>query len=105
MGCAHTHEWFELARGATLPEVAKRLRRHEADCGLCHIRAEDIRDVAANLERFRGGSRIDLSDEAVDSLYRRARVSGLLGRQPKRPLSVRLGRARWVRITLPVAAA
>jgi hypothetical protein len=105
MNCAHTHEWYELARGDASPEVAERLRRHEADCEPCRARAEGIRDVAARLERLSVGSRIDLSDEAVDSLYRRARFRGLLGRSPKESLSVRFLRVRWVRVALPVAAA
>jgi len=105
MDCVHTHEWFELARGTTPPEVAERLRRHAADCEPCHIRAEGIREIAAGLERLGRGSRVDLSEDAAESLRRRARFRGLLGRQPKHLLSVRLGRARWVRIALPVAAA
>jgi len=105
MECPQPHEWFELERGAASPEDTERLRRHLEACDTCRARAESFRHLAASLERMAARSQADLSDTAVESLYRRARVHGLLGRPLKRPFGLRLLRRPWVRWAFPLAAA
>ncbi|MCX5649316.1 MAG: hypothetical protein NTX40_09525, partial [Planctomycetota bacterium] len=81
MDCPRAHEWYELERGpsagccAGAPgsrEDADRLRRHLGECEACRAGAEQHRNLAASLESLAERSRADLSDEAVESLYRRA---------------------------------
>ena len=104
MTCPHAHEWYELERGEVSRKEAERLRRHAASCKACRRRTEDLRQVAAGLERLANLARADLSVEGAESLVRRARVHGLLGRPPQRSLVVRMAQTRWVRWALPAAA-
>ncbi len=105
MRCPRKHEWFELERGSVGREDAERLRRHAAECPACRSEADEVREVAADLERLAAETRAELSAEAAESVLRRGRVHGLVGRPFRRPLSVRLQRSRWVRIGVPLAAA
>ena len=105
MECPRTHEWYELERGDLAREHAERLRQHLADCPSCRSRAEGARGVAAGLESLVGRTRVELSEEAGESVLRRGRVHGLVGRGYRRPLTVRLVRSRWVRRGLPLTVA
>lgn len=105
MTCPCAHEWYELERGTAPREEAERLRRHLAECPECWIRAGEVRSVAAAMERLAGGTRVDLPDAAAESVFRRARVHGLLGRPMKMPLSVRVARVRWGRVGVAMAVA
>ena len=104
MECPCAHEWYELERGTALRDDAQRLSRHLAECPGCRARADGVQDVAASLERLAGSTRTDLSADAAESLFRRARVRGLLGRPLKALISTRVGHSRWLRVTLPLAA-
>jgi hypothetical protein len=103
MDCPRAHEWFEFQRGAASREDAERLRRHLAQCPDCRTLADEARDVAASLERLAGASRMDMSADGAEALFRRVRCRGLLGREPRQPLSVRLGRVRWIRPAVAAA--
>ena len=105
MACPRTHEWYEMERGSLPREEAERLRRHLAQCASCRADADATRDVAAGLETIAGGTRAELSEEAGESVLRRGRVHGLVGRRYKTPLVIRLQRSRWVRRGVPLAAA
>jgi hypothetical protein len=105
MECPRTHEWYELERGDLAREHAERLRRHIAECPSCRHRADGTRGVAAALETLAGCTRDELSEEAGESVLRRGRVHGLVGKGYRRPLTVRLVRSRWVRLGLPLAVA
>jgi len=105
MGCPCAYEWYEVARGSALRDDAQRLSRHLAECPDCRASADGVRDVAASLERLAGRTRADLSADAAEALFRRARVRGLLGRPLKIPIAVRVGRNPWLRVALPLAAA
>jgi len=105
MDCPRTHELYELERGTASREEADVLRRHMAECEACRAEAADLRDVAAALERLAGRTRADLPPAPPQSVLRRARIHGWLGRPMKSPLAVRMNQARWVRISLPVTAA
>jgi len=105
MECPCAHEWYEAARGTASRDLAQRLGRHLAECPDCRTHADGVRDVAASLERLAGHTRADLSADAAESLFRRARVHGLLGRPLKMPLVARAGLTRWARVTLPIAMA
>ena len=102
MTCRSASEWYELERGAVAREDADALRRHLADCAECRARADGIRDVAARLERLAAPTRADLSDTGADSLLRRAKMEGLLGKTPK-AAAVRPKRVRWRRVVAPLA--
>jgi len=102
MACPTAHEWYELERGAVSREDAEALRRHRAECAECRAIADDVRDVAALLEKLAGPTRADLSAEAVESVLRRAKVHGLLGRPLKVP-APRAKPVRWKRILAPLA--
>ncbi|HUU31028.1 MAG TPA: hypothetical protein VMY69_02905, partial [Phycisphaerae bacterium] len=104
MTCPHAHEWYELERGEVSRKEAERLRRHAASCKACRRRTEDLRQVAAGLERLANLARADLSAEGAEAVVRRARVHGLLGRPLQRPLVVRMAQTRWLRWALPAAA-
>ena len=104
MTCPHAHEWYELERGEVSRKEAERLRRHAASCKACRRRTEDLRQVAAGLERLANLARADLSAEGAEAVVRRARVHGLLGRPPREPLSARIVRNRWLRWAAPAAA-
>ena len=108
MNCPRAHEWYELERGPGAPgsrEDADRLRRHLGECDACRARAEQHRNLAASLESLAERSRADLSDEAVESLYRRARVHGWLGRPMRPPIGLRVQRKRWLPWVVPLAVA
>jgi len=108
MNCPRAHEWYELERGPGAPgsrEDADRLRRHLGECEACRARAEQHRNLAASLESLAEHSRADLSDEAVESLYRRARVHGWLGRPMRHPIGLRVQRKRWLPWVVPLAVA
>ena len=105
MECPCAHEWYELERGAAPREDAQRLSRHLAECPGCRTSTDGIRDLAASLERLAGTTRSDLSADAAESVFRRARVRGLLGRRLKPSIAARVGRTPWLRVTLPLAAA
>jgi hypothetical protein len=94
-----------MERGSLPREDAERLRRHLAQCASCRADADATRDVAAGLETIAGGTRAELSEEAGESVLRRGRVHGLVGRRYKAPLVIRLQRSRWVRRGVPLAAA
>jgi len=105
MDCPSAHEWYEAARG-TLPRDRDRdLGRHLAECPDCRDRAEDLRETAASLHNLADATRADLSADAAEALFRRARMHGLLGRRPRRSLGAWAGRTRWVRWGLPAAVA
>jgi len=105
MECPCAHEWYELERGSVLRDDAQRLGRHLAECPDCRAGADGLREVAASLERLAGRTRADLSADAAESLFRRARVRGLLGRPLKTSIATRVGQTRWLRVVLPMAAA
>ncbi|MCX5685610.1 MAG: zf-HC2 domain-containing protein [Planctomycetota bacterium] len=105
MDCPRTHEWYELERGDLAREHAERLRRHIAECPSCRHKAEGTRDVAAAMETLAGCTRVEISEESGESVLRRGRVHGLVGKGYRRPLTVRLMRSRWVRRGLPLAVA
>ena len=105
MDCPRAHEWYELERGTAPREDADRLRRHLGECEACRARAEQHRNLAASLESLAERSRADLSDEAVESLYRRARVHGWLGRPMRHPIGLRVQRKRWLPWVVPLAVA
>jgi len=105
MECPCAHEWYELERGAAPREDAQRLSRHLAECPGCRTSTDGIRDLAASLERLAGTTRSDLSADAAESVFRRARVRGLLGRRLKTSIAARVGRTPWLRVMLPLAAA
>jgi hypothetical protein len=97
-----------LERGPGAPgsrEDADRLRRHLGECDACRAGAEQHRNLAASLESLAERSRADLSDEAVESLYRRARVHGWLGRPMRHPIGLRVQRKRWLPWVVPLAVA
>jgi hypothetical protein len=103
MSCPHTHLWYELERGRLPREDADRLRQHLAECVSCRTHAEGIRQVAAGLERMADRMRHDLPQPAEESLHRRARMRGLLGRPPKAGLLLRMNRSKTLRIAVPAA--
>ena len=103
--CPQAHQWFELERAAASRDEAERLRRHLAQCPECRAQADDIRAVAASLEQYAGQSRMDLSAEAEESLRRRIRVHGLLGRPQRAALALHRPQVAWIRRAFPVAAA
>jgi hypothetical protein len=105
MECPRTHEWYELERGDLSREHAECLRRHIAECFSCRHKADGTRGVAAALESLAGCTRDELSEDAGESVLRRGRVHGLVGKGYRRPLTVRLVRSRWVRLGLPLAVA
>jgi len=105
MDCPRAHEWYELERGTAPREDVERLRRHLGECEACRARAEQHRNLAASLESLAEYSRADLSDEAVESLYRRARVHGWLGRPMRHPIGLRVQRKRWLPWVVPLAVA
>jgi len=105
MDCPRAHEWYELERGTALREDVERLRGHLSECEACRARAEQHRNLAASLESLAERSRADLSDEAVESLYRRARVHGWLGRPMRQPIGLRVQRKRWLPWVVPLAVA
>lgn len=105
MDCPRAHEWYELERGTASREDADRLRRHLDECEACRAGAEQHRNLAASLESLAERSRADLSDEAVESLYRRARVHGWLGRPMRHPIGLRVQRKRWLPWGVPLAVA
>lgn len=105
MDCPRAHQWYELERGRATREEAEELRRHSGDCETCRREADEMRNVAAALERLAPATRADLSETGEESLRRRARVHGLLGRPLKAPLILRFGRWPAVRRALPLAAA
>jgi hypothetical protein len=94
-----------MERGSLPRDAAERLRRHLAECPSCRTRADATRVVAAALESLAGTMRAELSQEAAESVLRRGRVHGLVGRRYKQPLVIRLQRSGWVRRGLPLAAA
>jgi tetratricopeptide (TPR) repeat protein len=94
-----------LERGTAPREDADRLRRHLDECEACRAGAEQHRNLAASLESLAERSRADLSDEAVESLYRRARVHGWLGRPMRQPIGLRVQRKRWLPWVVPLAVA
>jgi len=105
MDCPRMHEWFEAARG-TLPRDRDRaLGRHLADCRDCRDRAADAREVAAALHRLADATRVDLSADGAEALFRRARLGGLLGRKPRHSIGAWAGRNRWVRRLVPLTMA
>jgi len=105
MDCPSAHEWYEAARGMMPPDRDRDLGRHLAECPDCRDRAEDVRETAASLQRLAEATRADLSAEAAESLFRRVRMHGLLGRRPRGSLGAWAGRTRWVRWGLPAAIA
>ena len=105
MECPRTHEWYELERGDLSREHAERLRGHIAECFSCRHKADGTRGVAAALESLAGCTRDELSEDAGESVLRRGRVHGLVGKGYRQPLTVRLVRSRWVRLGLPLAVA
>ena len=105
MECPRTHEWYELERGDLSREHAERLRRHIAECFSCRHKADGTRGVAAALESLAGCTRDELSEDAGESVLRRGRVHGLVGKGYRQPLTVRLVRSRWVRLGLPLTVA
>ncbi len=105
MDCPRAHALYELERGAADRDDAERLRRHTGACAPCRDRAEDLRVVAARLERLAARTRADLSPEAEEALFRRARVHGLIGRPLRRPVLLRLARHRGLRHAGLAAAA
>ena len=105
MDCPRAHEWYELERGTAPREDVERLRRHLSECEACRARAEQHRNLAASLEALAERSHADLSDEAVESLYRRARVHGWLGRPMRYPIGLRVQQKRWLPWVLPLAVA
>ncbi len=100
MDCPRTHEWYELERGRAPRDDAERLRRHGAECDGCRQAGDELRTVAAALELLAPATRADLSAQGEESLRRRARVHGLLGKPLKAPRVV-----RFPRRVLPLAAA
>jgi tetratricopeptide (TPR) repeat protein len=105
MECPRTSEWYELERGRLSREDSERLRRHLAECAPCRAHEAEIRGVAATLEGIAENTRIDLPDEVRESVLRRGRVHGLVGRPFKQPFTARILRSRWVRVGFPLAAA
>jgi len=105
MGCPRAHQWYEVARGSAPRDDAQRLSRHLAECPDCRATADGVRDVAASLERLAGSTRADLSAEAAEALFRRARVRGLVGRPLKTSIAARVGRTPWLRVAVPVGVA
>ena len=109
MECPGSHEWYELARGTATREDGERLREHLGACDVCRGEADALADVAASLERLADATRIDVPEEAAESVSRRARVHGLLGRSPRRSWALRLqdphSRVRWLRWAVPAAVA
>ncbi len=105
MECPCAHQWYELERGTAPRDEAQRLARHLAECPDCRAHADGLQNVAAALERLAGKTRTDLSADAAESLFRRARVRGLLGRPLKTSITTRVGQARWLRVSAPLAAA
>ncbi|MEA3368241.1 MAG: hypothetical protein U9R68_09030, partial [Planctomycetota bacterium] len=53
------------------------LGRHLAECADCRDRAEDLRETAASLHHLADATRADLSADAAEALFRRARMHGL----------------------------
>lgn len=98
--CPRVHELYELERGEAGRPDAERLRAHGASCADCRRRSEVLRGLAASLERLAEATRHDLAPEAEQSLRRRARVHGLLGRPMRHPFLVRLGRRPALKIGL-----
>jgi tetratricopeptide (TPR) repeat protein len=82
-----------------------RLRQHAAECKECAERVAGDQAVAVSLERLAGATRIDLSPDAAEALYQRARRNRYIGRGARRPLGVRLARSRWVRAGAAVGLA
>jgi len=105
MECPSAHEWYEAARGMMPPDRDRALGRHLAECPDCRHRAEAVRETAASLQHLAEATRADLSAEAAEGLFRRARMHGLLGRRPRGSLGAWAGRTRWVRCGLPAAVA
>jgi tetratricopeptide (TPR) repeat protein len=101
MKCPHTHLWYELERGELPREEADSLRRHATECEACRSRSDSIREVAAGLEQLAAGQRHDLLDDGQESVLRRARLRGLVGRPPRLPLIVRMQRTRWFKVVVP----
>ena len=109
MECPGSHEWYELARGTASREDMDRLRRHLAECGECRSRADDVTDLAAHLEALSDRTRVDATEALAESVVRRAKCHGLLGRPLRPSWIVRLRdpqvRRRTLRRTIPLAAA
>jgi len=103
MACPADHEWYELERGTVPREDAEALRRHRAECPDCRALADEVRDTAALLERFAAPTRADLSAEAVESVFRRAKVRGWLGKPLKVPAPRAQG-VRWKRVFVRLGA-
>ena len=103
MACPADHEWYELERGTVPREDAEALRRHRAECPDCRALADEVRDTAALLERFAAPTRADLSAEAVESVFRRAKVHGWLGKPLKVPAPRAQG-VRWKRVFVRLGA-
>jgi hypothetical protein len=92
-----------LERGTVPREDAEALRRHRAECPDCRALADEVRDVAALLERFAAPTRADLPAEAVESVFRRAKVHGWLGKPLKVPARRAQG-VRWKRVFVRLGA-
>ncbi len=105
MDCPRPHEWYELERGAAARDDAARLRRHQADCDDCRDRADRLRHVAAGLELLAGRTRADVTPVGEESLRRRAQVHGLLGPRLRTPLTLRLQKARALKVAVPLVTA
>ncbi|MFO8014830.1 MAG: hypothetical protein R6X20_16160 [Phycisphaerae bacterium] len=105
MDCPSAHEWYEAARGMLPRDRDRDLGRHLGDCPDCRDRAEAVRETTASLQHLAEATRTDLSAEAAEALFRRARVRGLLGRPFRRSIGAWAGRTRWVRWGLPAAFA
>jgi len=109
MECPGSHEWYELARGAASREDADRLRRHRAECPECRARADEMSDMAAHLESLADRTRVDVPEAAAESILRRAKCHGLLGRPPRRswlaPFRDPHSRLHRLRYAIPLSAA
>jgi len=81
------------------------LGRHLAECPDCRTRAEEVREASASLQRLADATRIDLSADVAEALFRRARLGGLLGRKPRPSIGAWAGRTPWVRWGVPAAMA
>jgi len=84
-------------------EDAEVLRRHRAECPNCRALDDEVRNTAALLERFAAPTRADLPPEAVESVFRRAKVHGWLGKPLKAPAPPVQG-IRWKRVCVRLAA-
>ncbi len=87
------------------PDRDRDLGRHLAECPDCRARAEEVREATASLRRLADATRMDLSADGAEALFRRARMGGLLGRKPRRSIGAWAGRTAWVRWGVPAAMA